>query len=60
MDAAAKFKKGFFWGILTALVVEAATLTLVGVIIKREQVSHGCAHYDAKTGGFTWNNEVTK
>lgn len=45
---------GWMFGMLTALVIDAC----YGGQSNKQIIQHACAHYDAKTGAFTWNDEV--
>jgi len=46
---------GMFIGAGIALTVCTFTFNSA---YEREAIKHNAAHYDAKTGAFTWNDEV--
>jgi len=44
---------------LICMVSVAATVSVVSKIRNKLEVQHQCAHYDAQTGQFEWDDEVT-
>ena len=32
-------------------------MKIADAVVRDEAIAHGAAHYDAKTGAFTWNSE---
>ena len=49
---------GFLPGLVIGAIVGVIVFALVmGNSWKRAAVDHNCAHYDAKTSEFTWNEE---
>ena len=53
------FAASLLWGFV------ATVFLLVGMAfgrddVKKAAIDHGCAHYDSKSGGFTWGDEAKK
>lgn len=54
------FLVGALVAIIIAVPVTIVTIREVEVRENKKAVIHGCAHYDAQTAAFTWNDEVKK
>ena len=51
------FEVGWVAGLATAIVIGFFVNRYVRLDVRVAAVEQGCAHYDAKTGDFTWNGE---
>lgn len=64
MNADNTFGAGFFCGALIAGILCTLTFACYAKENRRsweeKSIENGAAHYDAKTGAFTWKNEVTE
>lgn len=55
-DKTEGFMKGSIVGMLVAAWVSAILYSCNLDILRRSAIEHGCAHYEAQTGKWQWND----